>query len=302
MALPEELNKLLEAGVHFGHSAKRWNPKMAKFIFGKRSGIYIIDLEKTLEKIKEAQEFLKTIVKDEKEILFVGTKKQAQGVIKEIAVACNMPYVIDRWVGGLLTNFKVISERIERYKSLLDQREKGNFDRFLKKEVIRFNKELEKMEKNFSGVKDMDGIPGAIFVIDTKKEMHAINEARKVNVPVVALIDTDCDPDLIDYPIPGNDDALKSIKAVLSFIMDAMGKIILEKERKAAEVIKAEENNKQEKAEAVPSEYEDLEDKFLKDKEEVEEKRARKVESSGLKPRPKKSRDRAPGKTRNKSE
>ena len=301
MALPEELNKLLEAGVHFGHRAKRWNPKMEKFIFGKRSGIYVIDLEKTLEKIKEAQEFLKSIVKDDKEILFVGTKKQAQGVIKEIAQACNMPYVIERWVGGLLTNFKVISQRIERYKFLLDQREKGNFDKFLKKEVIRFNKELEKMEKNFSGVKDMNGIPGAIFIIDPKKEMHAINEAKKLNVPVVALIDTDCNPEAIDYPIPGNDDALKSIKTVLSFITAAVGEIVLEKERKAAEVLKKEEDEKQAKVENIPSEYEDLEDKFLKDKEEDEEKRTRKSEPSGLKPRPKKSRDNSSGKTRNRA-
>ena len=241
MALPEELNKLLESGVHFGHQAKRWNPKMKKFIFGKRSGIYIIDLEKTLEKIKEAQDFLKEVVKDDKEILFVATKKQARGLIRQVAEGCNMPYVAERWVGGLLTNFDVISVRIERYKQLIADRDAGVFDKFPKKEVVRLNRELEKMEKNFEGVKNMKSMPGTLFVVDPKKESLAVQEARKAEIPIVALIDTDSDPEIIDYPIPGNDDALKSVRTVLSFIVDAIGELLLKRKKKAQEEEEAEE-------------------------------------------------------------
>jgi len=287
LALPEELNRLLEAGVHFGHRAKRWNPKMEKFIFGKRSGIYIIDLEKTLEKIREAQEFLKNLVKEEKDILFVGTKKQAQGVIKEIAQACNMPYVVDRWVGGLLTNFKVVSSRIERYKKLLKDRESGNFEKLLKKEVVMLNKEIEKMEKNFVGVKNMENMPAALLVVDPKKEILAVKEAIKVGIPVVALIDTDSDPDIIDYPMPGNDDALKSIKTVLSFVMDAIGEILTEKENKAVEKEQAEEKEAAGEAEItveeLPEEYEHVEEKVLKEKDKEEGKRPKKAEPRGTK-------------------
>ncbi|MBN2120444.1 MAG: 30S ribosomal protein S2 [Candidatus Omnitrophica bacterium] len=245
MALPEELNKLLEAGVHFGHQAKRWNPKMKKFIFGKRSGIYIIDLEKTLEKIKEAIEFLKEVVKEDKEILFVGTKKQAQGLMREIAESCDMPYVVDRWVGGMLTNFSVIRTRVERYKDLLEKRSKGVFDKFPKKEVVRLNRELEKMERNFSGVKEMVSMPGVLFVVDPKNEILSVQEARKAGIPIVALIDTDSDPESIDYPIPGNDDALKSIRTVLSFIMDSIADLIAKRKNKVSQKQEAEESEKE---------------------------------------------------------
>jgi small subunit ribosomal protein S2 len=232
LALPEELNKLLEAGVHFGHQAKRWNPKMKRFIFGKRSGIYIIDLEKTLSKIKEAVDFLKEVVKDDKDILFVGTKKQAQGLIRQVASSCSMPYVVDRWVGGLLTNFDVISVRIERYKQLLAQRDAGVFDKYPKKEVVRLNRELEKMVRNFEGVKNMKKMPGVLFVVDPKQESIAVQEARKAEIPIVALIDTDSNPEIIDYPIPGNDDALKSIRMVIAFIVDALGQVLLKRKKK----------------------------------------------------------------------
>lgn len=252
MTLPKELSELLEAGVHFGHQAKRWNPKMKKFIFGKRSGIYIIDLEKTLEKIKEAQEFLRGVARDGKDILYVGTKKQAQGVIKEIASTFNMPFIVDRWVGGLLTNFEMVKSRIEHYKQLLQQRDEGSFDKLPKKEVVRMNKELGRMDTNFSGVKDMEKMPGALFVVDPKKEILAVREAQKVGIPIVALIDTDSDPEVIDYPIPGNDDALKSIKVILSFIMDAVGKDLI-KERKTHEAVKEEEPSKSaQEAQALP--------------------------------------------------
>jgi small subunit ribosomal protein S2 len=261
LALPEELNKLLEAGVHFGHQAKRWNPRMKKFIFGKRSGIYIIDLEKTVEKIKEAEDFLKEVVKDNKDILFVGTKKQAQGLMRQIAESCSMPYVVERWVGGLLTNFDVISVRIERYKQLLSQRDAGVFDTYPKKEVVRLNRELEKMVRNFEGVKNMKGMPGALFVVDPKKESLAVQEARKAEIPIVALIDTDSDPEIIDYPIPGNDDALKSIRTVLSFIIDAVGDVLLKRKKKAeseqeAAAIKAETEVKEEAEAQAESEEE----------------------------------------------
>lgn len=267
MGLPEELTRLLEAGVHFGHQAKRWNPKMEKFIFGKRSGIYIIDLEKTLFKLKEAQGFLKNIVKEGKNILFVGTKKQAQGIIKEVAEGLKMPYVVERWVGGLLTNFEVVSLRIAKFKELLKAREEGKFNKLPKKEVVRLNRELQRMERNFSGLKDVRDLPGALFVVDPKKESLPVKEAKKLNIPVVALIDTDSDPEVIDYPIPGNDDALKSIRVVVSLIVDSLGEFITqrEEERKNKEIEERKEETK-EKLQIV-EEYEEVEEKILEEKE-----------------------------------
>jgi len=205
---------------------------MEKFIFGKRKGIYIIDLEKTLEKLREAQDFLRRVVKDEGIVLFVGTKRQAKNLIKEAAESCGMPYVIERWVGGLLTNFSVIKERIEQYKLLLEKREAGEFDKLPKKEVVRLNKKLEKMEKNFSGVKNLDTLPKALFIIDPKREYLSVKEAIKLSIPIVALIDTDGDPDCIDYPIPGNDDALKSIRTILPFIIEAISEGLSQREGK----------------------------------------------------------------------
>jgi len=273
LALPEELTRLLEGGVHFGHQTKRWNPKMGKFVFGKRGGIYIIDLEKTLAKLKEAQQFLKGVVSEGKDILFVGTKKQAQGVVKEVAEALKMPYVVERWVGGLLTNFGVVSSRIVRYKQLLKEREEGKFEQLPKKEVVRLNKELEKMERNFSGVRDMEELPGALFIVDPKKEALPVREARKVGIPLVALVDTDSDPEVIDYPIPGNDDALKSIKTVLSFISEPLAEVILQRKEKISKKEKSEipqDGGKEKEDREIAEEYEELEEKILQEIDEEE--------------------------------
>lgn len=244
MALPEELNKLLESGVHFGHKAKRWNPKMEKFIFGKRRGIYVIDLEKTLERIKQAQDFLGEVIKEGRDILFVGTKKQAQGVVSEIAKSYKMPYVVNRWVGGFLTNAPKIRERVDKYKKLVAQRDNGEFEKLPKKEVVWLNKELDKMHRNFFGVKDMDKLPGALVIVDPNKEILAVKEAHNLGIPIVSIIDTDSDPRIIDYPIPGNDDALRSIRMLLSFLMDPL-KEIIESQNQNIEAEKAEEDNKE---------------------------------------------------------
>jgi small subunit ribosomal protein S2 len=222
VSLPEELKKLLESGVHFGHQAKRWNPKMKRYIFGKRSGIYIIDLEKTLSSIKDVQNVVSGIAAKGGKILFVGTKKQAQGILKESAESCDMPYVTERWVGGLLTNFTNIHGRVLRYKEMAAQHEAGVFEHYTKKEIVLFAKQLEKMRHKYDGIKNLDELPRAIFVIDPKKEILAVREAANMNIPIIALIDTDGDPDVVDYPIPGNDDALKSIRTVLSFVVDAI--------------------------------------------------------------------------------
>jgi len=222
VSLPEDLKKLLESGVHFGHQAKRWNPKMKRYIFGKRSGIYIIDLEKTLNSIRDVQNVVSGIAARGGKVLFVGTKKQAQGIIKESAENCGMPYVVERWVGGLLTNFTNIHGRVLRYKEMAAQHEVGGFEHYTKKEIVLFTKQLEKMRHKYDGIKDLDVLPSAVLVIDPKKEILAVREAAKMNIPIIALIDTDGDPDVVDYPIPGNDDALKSIRTVLSFIVDAL--------------------------------------------------------------------------------
>ena len=220
MALPKELKILLENGVHFGHQAKRWNPKMKKFIYAKRSGIYIINLEKTLAKIKEAKEFLAELLGKGGVILFVGTKKQARSVIKDTAQALSAPYVIERWVGGLLTNFSVVKRRIDKYKQLEEERKAGKFEMILKKELVRLNRILEKMERKFAGVKKLERIPDALFVVDPYRDFLAVKEAKKLSLPVVALVDTDTDPEFIDYPIPANDDTIRSIKVVVSFVFD----------------------------------------------------------------------------------
>jgi small subunit ribosomal protein S2 len=253
LALPEELNNLLEAGVHFGHKAKRWNPKMKKFIFGKRRGIYIIDLEKTLQSIKEAREFLAEVIKEGKDILFVGTKKQAQGVVSNIAQSYKMPYVINRWVGGFLTNSSTIRTRVEKYKELVAKRDSEGFEKLPKKEVVWLNKKLVKMQRNFEGIKDMTRLPGALVVIDPRKEIHSVREGKKLGIPIVSLIDTDSDPRIIDYPIPANDDALRSIKTVLALLMDPLKDLVQEREKRIQAVKQKEqdslEENKQESAE-----------------------------------------------------
>lgn len=216
------MKQLLEAGVHFGHQTRRWNPKMARFIFTERNGIYIIDLQKTVKKVEEAYAFLREVAASGQPILFVGTKKQAQNSIKEEALRCNMFYVNERWLGGMLTNFRTIQTRIARLKELEAMFEDGTTSQYTKKEVILMQRELEKLEKNLGGIKDMKKLPGAIFIIDSKKEEIAISEARKLHIPVVATVDTNCDPDLVDYPIPANDDAIRAVKLLASKMADAV--------------------------------------------------------------------------------
>lgn len=216
------MKQLLEAGVHFGHQTRRWNPKMARYIFTERNGIYIIDLQKTVVKVKEAYNFVKEVVRQRKPILFVGTKKQAMEAVQEDALRCGEFFVNQRWLGGMLTNFKTISKRISRLKELERMREQGEFDFLPKKEVKRLNDELAKLERFLGGIKNMPGVPGAIYVIDPRKEHIAILEARKLGIPVVAIVDTNCDPDLIDYPIPGNDDAIRAVRLLTGKIADAV--------------------------------------------------------------------------------
>ncbi len=218
----ELIKRLLEAGAHFGHQSKRWNPKMSKFIFGKRSGIHIIDLEKTQECISRATEFLKDLASKGNYILFVGTKKQAQDTVVSEAMRCGMPYVSRRWLGGLLTNFQTIQRSVKRLKELEGMREGGVFASLSKKEVSRLSKDIDKLRRNLGGVLEMDNLPAALFVVDSKKETTAVQEANNLSIPIVALIDTNCDPTKIQYPIPGNDDALKSIRLITSIVADAI--------------------------------------------------------------------------------
>lgn len=218
----ELIKQLLEAGVHFGHQTKKWNPKMKPFIFGEKSGIYIIDLEKTQAFLNEARAFLSEVVSQGKHVLFVGTKKQAQEVIEEEAKRCGVFYINHRWLGGLLTNFQTIKKSIKRYKEIEQMEKDGIFNSLTKKEIASLTKEKGKLIKNLSGVVEIDKLPGAIFIIDSKKEETAVLEAKRLKIPVIALIDTNCDPELIDYPIPGNDDAIKSIKLITSFMADSV--------------------------------------------------------------------------------
>ena len=216
------MKQLLEAGVHFGHQTRRWNPKMAKFIFTERNGIYIIDLQKTVKKVEEAYDFLREVAQNGEVVLFVGTKKQAQESVKEEAIRANMFYVNERWLGGMLTNFKTIETRVKRLKQLETMAEDGTFELLPKKEVIGLRHEMEKLEKYLGGIKDMPKMPGALFVIDPKKERSAIAEAKKLGIPVVATVDTNCDPDEIDFPIPANDDAIRAVKLLTGKMADAV--------------------------------------------------------------------------------
>jgi len=221
--LPSELIKqLLEAGVHFGHQTKRWNPKMAKFIFDQRSGIYIIDLEKTEEYLNKARDFLLELASKGEVILFVGTKRQAKEVITQEATRCGMYYVSERWLGGLLTNFPTIQKSISRLKEIERMKQEGEFSKFTKKEVAGLEKEKEKLNKNFGGIKNMEKLPQALFIVDVKKEETAVQEAKRLKIPIVALIDTNSNPENINYPIPGNDDAMKSISLVTKVVADAV--------------------------------------------------------------------------------
>lgn len=249
------VRELLEVGVHFGHQTKRWNPKMAPYIFGERSGIYIIDLLKTVENLRKASEFLTGLVAKGGMVLFVGTKKQARGTIALEATRCKMFYVNNRWLGGMLTNFQTMKKSIGRLKELKRMEEEGAFAPLLKKEVIRLGKEKEKLEKNLSGIEQMDKLPAALFVIDIKKEKIAVSEANKLGIPVVALVDTNCDPDEVTFCIPGNDDAIKAVKILCSQIADA-----ILKGREMADV----------REEKVEGEKEDDQDKIKSEKNNLQ--------------------------------
>ncbi len=216
------MKQLLEAGVHFGHQTRRWNPKMKEYIFTERNGIYIIDLQKSVKKVEEAYNFIREVSEAGKDVLFVGTKKQAQDAIKEEAERVGMYYVNNRWLGGMLTNFKTIKKRIERLEQLHKMEEDGTFDLLPKKEVIKLKGEIEKLEKFMGGIKNMKGVPGAMFVVDPRKERIAIAEAKRLNIPVVAIVDTNCDPDEVDYVIPGNDDAIRAVKLIAGAMADAI--------------------------------------------------------------------------------
>ena len=216
------MKQLLEAGVHFGHQTRRWNPKMAEYIYTERNGIYIINLQKTVKKIVEAYDFVREVAESGEDILFVGTKKQAQESIKEEAERVGMYYVNARWLGGMLTNFKTIQKRIDRLNQLKKMEEDGTFDLLTKKEATKLKLEIEKLEKYLGGIKDMKKLPGALFVVDPRKEKIAVSEAKKLGIPVVAIVDTNCDPDEVDYVIPGNDDAIRAVKLIASTMANAV--------------------------------------------------------------------------------
>ena len=252
------MKQLLEAGVHFGHQTRRWDPRMAEYIFQARNGIHIIDLQKTSKKLDEAYEFMKEQAEEGKTVLFIGTKKQAQDCVKEAAEKTGMYYVNQRWLGGTLTNFKTIRKRIERLTQLEQMEQDGTFDVLPKKEVVLLRKEMDKLNKNLGGIKEMTEIPGVMFVVDPKKEHIAIQEARKLNIPVVGLVDTNCYPNDVDYVIPGNDDAIRAVKLITDVMANAIieGKQgeSLESDTDVEQEAPAEENNSIE--EVVASEEE----------------------------------------------
>ncbi len=216
------MKQLLEAGVHFGHQTRRWNPKMKKYIFTERNGIYIIDLQKTVKKIKEAYNFVKEVIQEGNFVLFVGTKKQAQETVKEEADRCSMYYVNQRWLGGMLTNHRTIKKRIDRLKELTRMKEDGTYELLTKKEAKKLEDERIKLEKFLGGIKDMPGLPSAVFIVDPRKEKLAVAEAHKLGIPIIAIVDTNCDPDKINYAIPGNDDAIRAVKLLTSRISQAV--------------------------------------------------------------------------------
>jgi len=264
------MKQLLEAGVHFGHQTRRWDPKMAEYIFQARNGIHIIDLQKTSKKLDEAYAFVKEQSEEGKTVLFVGTKKQAQECIKEAAVKSGMYYIDQRWLGGMLTNFATIQKRVKRLKDLEAMEQDGTFEVLPKKEVIGLKKEMEKLEKNLGGIKDMNRLPGVLFIIDPKKERTAILEARKLNIPVVGLVDTNCNPEDVDYAIPGNDDAIRAVK----LITDVMANAIIEgKQGESFEEVEAtfEKSNETVVEESIEEVVEKEETEKTSKKEEVVE-------------------------------
>ena len=237
------MKQLLEAGVHFGHQTRRWNPKMAPYIFTESNGIYIIDLQKTVKKVDEAYNFIREVAAQGENILFVGTKKQAQEAMKDEAIRCNMFFVNERWLGGMLTNFKTIQTRIARLRKLEAMEADGTFDLLPKKEVIGLRHEMEKLTKYLGGIKDMKKLPGALFIVDPRKEHIAVLEARKLNIPIVATVDTNCDPDEIDHVIPANDDAIRAVKLLTAKMADAVleGRQGMQTEEAATEEVVAED-------------------------------------------------------------
>ncbi len=242
------MKQLLEAGVHFGHQTRRWNPKMGTYIYTERNGIYIIDLQKTVKKLEESYNFLRELSENGQSILFVGTKKQAQEAIREEATRCGMYFVNARWLGGMLTNFKTMRGRVDRLSQLKKMQEDGTFDMLPKKEVIKHMGEIAKLEKYLGGVTEMRRLPGALFVVDPRKERNAINEARKLGIPIVAIVDTNCDPDEVDYVIPGNDDAIRAIRLIASVMANAVQEGRQGADNVTAETAKAEEADPAEQA------------------------------------------------------
>ncbi len=216
------MKQLLEAGVHFGHQTRRWNPKMAEYIYTERNGIYIIDLQKTVKKLEEAYNFVRTLAENGQSVLFVGTKKQAQDSVREEATRVGQFYINARWLGGMLTYFKTMRTRVDRMAQLRKMQEDGTFDMLPKKEVVKLMHEMEKLDKYLGGVKEMKKLPGALFVVDPRKEHNAISEARKLNIPIIAIVDTNCDPDEVDYVIPGNDDAIRAIRLISATMANAI--------------------------------------------------------------------------------
>ena len=259
------MKSLLEAGVHFGHQTRRWNPKMKRFIFTERNGIYIIDLQKTVKKVEEAYDFVREIAANNGEILFVGTKKQAQDAIEKEATKCGMPYINQRWLGGLLTNYKTINKRIERLYKLFEMEENGTFDVLPKKEVAQLLHEREKLEKFLGGIKEMKGMPQALFVVDPKKERIAVKEAHILGIPVIGIVDTNCDPEEVDIPIPGNDDAIRAVKLITETIANAVI------EGKQGSQIEDSDNDYDESAQEVSVEIEEVEETVEEEKSTIEE-------------------------------
>ncbi len=266
------MKNLLEAGVHFGHQTTRWNPKMRKYIYGARNGIYILDLQKTLKKVREAEQFVLNLTRTGQKILFVATKKQAQELIAQEAARCGMPYVNQRWLGGTLTNFVTIRRSIERLLDLEKMEEEGEFERLHKKEALRKRKEIQKLNKFLKGIKQMKDLPQAIYIVDTKKEKIALAEAKKLGIKIIALVDTNCDPDGIDYPIPANDDAIRSIKLftrkIADLCLEGQEMYKAKHKEKAAESEEASPSPPAEEAQAVPALAEDK----GKDEEEKKDK------------------------------
>lgn len=273
------MKALLESGVHFGHQTKRWNPKMKPYIFAARNGIYIIDLQKTLKYTKEAVQYVRGIVRADKKMVFVGTKKQAKEAIKEEAIRCGMPYVATRWLGGILTNYTTVRKRIGRLMELEEMEATGGFDKYPVKERMNMQKELKKLRDNLEGLKDMEGLPGALFVIDVKREENAVKEANKLGIPVVAIVDTNCDPEPIDVLIPANDDAIRAVRLMCKIMADTIieEKVAIEKEKEVA-LKKAEEANPEvmagnnEKAAATQGDSTDYSKVFAEDKSAEEAK------------------------------